>query len=128
MKIYLIPLLLVVQIFAAQPAIAINTRCQSIETETDSTGSEPVKKMDALSLTAYVTAVTAIASLFLVPALSLALFPAGMVMGIIGIARGRRKGYKNKKGWGLALAAVVLGGAFTLLFMTAFVVAILSFA
>ena len=128
MKVYLIPLLLLLQILLIPSAGAINSKTKPAETPADSTAGEAEKKMDALSLTAYLSAVTGVASLFLVPALSLALLPAGLVMGIIGLARGRRKGYKNKKGWGLALAAVVLGGAFTLLFMTAFIVAILSFA
>lgn len=128
MKKILLPLILLLQIFVLQPAGAVNTKCKPLETAVDTTASETVKTMDALSLTAYIVAVTGVASLFLGPALSLILLPAALVMGIIGISRGKRKGYKHKKGWGLALAAVVLGGAFTLLFMTAFVIAILSFA
>lgn len=128
MKIYLIPLLLLFQLVMVPSAGAINSKSKPAETQVDTLSGEPEKKMDALSLTAYISAVTGVASLFLVPALSLALLPAGLVMGIIALARGRRKGYKNKKGWGLALAAVVLGGGLVLLFMTALVVALLSFS
>lgn len=128
MKTYLIPLLLLFQLVMVPTAGAVNSKNKQSEALADSLSGDPEKKMDALSLTAYVSAVTGVASIFLLPALSLALLPAGLVMGIIALARGRRKGYKNKKGWGLALAAVVLGGAFTLLFMTAIVVALLSFS
>ncbi len=127
MKLYLIPLLLLFQLIIVPSAGAINSKSKPAETQADTLSGEPEKKMDALSLTAYISAVTGVASLFLVPALSLALMPAAFVMGIIGIARGKRKGYKNKKGWGLALVAVVLGGAYVLLFIGAFTIALLSF-
>ncbi len=127
MKKYLIPLLLLLQLVMVPSAGAVNQKNKPSEAQADTLSGDPDKKMDALSLTAYVTAVTGVASIFLIPALSLLLMPAGLIMGIIGIARGRRKWYKNKRGYGLALAAVVLGGGVTLLFMAAIVIAILTF-
>lgn len=71
------------------------------------------KRMDELSLIAYISTVAGIASLFLIPVASLILMPAGFLMGMIAIF-GNEKRYEKRRGRGLALAAVAVGGAYTL--------------
>jgi cobalamin biosynthesis protein CobD/CbiB len=84
------------------------------------------RKMDGLSLWAYITAFSALASLFVVPTLSLLLFPAGLVMGIIALVQGKRR-LEDRRGRGLAIAAVVLGGAFAALFVISFAIFLVAF-
>lgn len=71
------------------------------------------KRMDELSLIAYISTVAGIGSLFLIPVASLILMPAGFLMGMIAIF-GNEKRYEKRRGRGLALAAVAVGGAYTL--------------
>jgi len=83
-------------------------------------------KMDGLSLAAYVTSITGIASLFLLPTLGLLFLPAGFIMGII--AWRSKKRYERRKGKGLALAAVAIGGAFTLAAMVTLIAFFVTFS
>ncbi len=87
---------------------------------------QDARKMDELSLWSYIAAVTGIASFFVLPAASLLLFPAGLVMGIIALVRGRRS-IEDRRGKGLAIAAVVLGGAYTALFVISFAIFLIAF-
>jgi hypothetical protein len=79
------------------------------------------RKMDPLSLTAYALTVGGLASLFLTPALALLLIPAGFVVGLFALFGGRNR-FEKRKGRGLALAAVLLGGAFSLAIVVGFLV------
>ena len=71
------------------------------------------KRIDELSLVAYISTVAGIASFFLAPVASLILMPAGFLMGMITLF-GNEKRYEKRRGRGLALAAVAVGGAYTL--------------
>jgi len=84
------------------------------------------KKMDGLSLAAHIAVSTGIASFFLLPVLGLILLPAGFLMGIIAWAGGKKK-YEHKRGRGLALAAMAIGGAFTLAVLASFALFVLTF-
>ena len=97
---------------------AVNT----LRHEIDSLSSEQTeeKKMDALSLIAFVGAAVGIASLFFISPLSILLLPGAFVTGMIALLRGRER-YITRRGRGLALAALILGGAFTLYLFASFV-------
>ena|SRR5688572_22037455 len=101
------------------PALAVNTEPQSPGKEL-----EEEKKLDELSVFAYISAVAGIASFFFIPAASLLFLPAGLVMGMIAIAGGRKR-YEKRRGRGLALAAIALGGVFVLAVFASLVVSVL---
>ena len=84
------------------------------------------RKMDGLSLAAHIAITAGIASLFLVPELAIFLIPAGIVMGFIAWL-GRKKRYENRQGSGLALEAVLIGGALAFLILISMVGYILSY-
>ena len=69
--------------------------------------------MDGLSLASYVTTVASLAGLFFTPATIIGL-PVAFVLGLVALVR-RRGHFQNRRGKGLALTAVILGGAFTTL-------------
>ena len=70
------------------------------------------KKLDVLSLVAYIITVAGVSSFFFAPAASLVLFPVAFILGAIAFMGGKKR-YENRRGRGLALAAFALGGAFT---------------
>lgn len=82
---------------------------QSVKTEQKR---DDERRMDSLSMIAYGSVVAGLASLFLVPVLGLLLIPGGLVMGLLALFGGKNR-YEKRKGRGLAFAAVILGGAFT---------------
>ena len=72
--------------------------------------------MDSLSLIAYIFAVAGVASLFILAPVSIFLMPIAFITGMVAFLNKKR--YVNKRGRGLALAAVALGGAFSLIILT----------
>lgn len=82
--------------------------------------------MDGLSLAAHIAMSAGIASFFLLPELGLLFIPAGFVMGLIALVGGRKR-YEHKRGRGLALAAMAVGGAFTLAIFASFTLFLLAF-
>jgi hypothetical protein len=69
--------------------------------------------MDQLSLWAYILSFAGMGALFFSTAWTglpaLALLTAGFIMGLIGVLSGRNR-YKLRRGKGLAIAAMVIGG------------------
>jgi len=94
----------------------------TLQHETDSISNEQTeeKKMDALSLVAFAGAAAGIASLFIIAPLSILLLPGAFVTGLLALLRGREH-YVTRRGRGLAVAALILGGAFTLYLFASFV-------
>ena len=86
---------------------------------------ENPKKMDGLSLAAHIAITIGIASLFIVPPLSLLFFTLGFAMGMTAWSQRRRR-YINRRGQGLALTAVILGGTVVTLIAISFVGYLLS--
>ena len=82
------------------------------------------KKMDGLSLGAHIATCSGVVSLFLVPALSILLLPAGFIMGAI--ACKDKKRYEHRRGRGLAIASAAIGGAMILLIASSYVVFFLT--
>ena len=82
--------------------------------------------MDGLSLAAHIAVSAGIASFFLLPTAGLILLPAGFIMGVIAWAGGRKR-YERKRGRGLALAAMVLGGAVVVAVLAALTVFIWTY-
>ncbi|HUR31406.1 MAG TPA: hypothetical protein VMZ69_08225 [Saprospiraceae bacterium] len=97
---------------------AVNSECAK-ETKIKDKEAKEEKKMDELSLIAYVMTVAGVASFFLVPVASLFLFPVAFVLGAVAFLSGKKR-YKNRRGRGLALAAMALGGIFTLFLLGSF--------
>ncbi|MDQ3017149.1 MAG: hypothetical protein M3R25_10595, partial [Bacteroidota bacterium] len=64
MKTYLIPILLFFSLVVIHPAEAVNSEKSRKEKQEERQADNGEKKMDALSLVAYISAVTGIASLF----------------------------------------------------------------
>lgn len=121
MKTYRLPIILMIGLMvliSAGNLKAVNTIQQGIDSTSNEQPEE--KKMDGLSLAAYVGAVAGVASFFILPAVSILLLPAAFVTGTIAILSGRRR-YVTRRGRGLALAALILGGAFTLFLFASFV-------
>jgi len=77
--------------------------------------------MDPLAASAYAATVAGLAGLFLTPVITLILMPAGFIMGLIALM-GRRDRFKKRRGRGLAIAAVALGGAFSLLIVGSLII------
>ena len=106
-------------ITSVTPVLAVNTVQQGPRKEL-----QEEKKLDELSVIAYISAVAGIASFFFLPAASLLFLPAGLVMGMIAIVGGKKR-YEKRRGRGLALAAIALGGIFVLALFASLVVAVL---
>ena len=73
------------------------------------------KKLDGLSVTAYAMAMAGLASFFFVPVAGLFLLPIAFITGMVAFFGKKR--YVNRRGKGLALAAIILGGGFSLLLL-----------
>ena len=84
---------------------------------------EDERKIETVSLIAYISSVSGIASLFIIPTLSLLLFPAGFILGLIAFLNKKRR--INRRSRSLALAATILGGAFIGVVFTSFLVFLL---
>ncbi len=102
------------------PLMAVNSTREGREVLTGTRERKEEKKMDVLSLVAYISTMAGVASFFFVPVASLILLPAGLIMGMIGFLGGRKR-YESRRGRGLALASLVLGGAFTLMLFASFI-------
>jgi hypothetical protein len=83
------------------------------------------EKTDRFALWGFITAVTGLVSLFILPALGLVLVPVGLGLSIAGLSRTRKN---NSTGKGLAIAGLVAGsaGIFLLLLGVILAIAILS--
>jgi hypothetical protein len=97
---------------------------ERVEKEKKSTAEDP-RKLDGLSLAAHIATTFGIASLFVLPPLSLLFFTLGFALGITAWSQRRRR-YINKRGQGLALTAVILGGTVVTLIAISFVGFLLS--
>ncbi len=115
---HVIILMSILSLMGPIPAHAVQTHQQAVAKEKKELADE--KKMDALSLAAYVSAMAGIASFFVVPAASIALLPAAFIMGLIALLSGKKR-YLTKRGRGLALTATILGGTFTLFVFASFI-------
>lgn len=124
---YFLPLIFLVCLTAQwAPVYGINSNKTRQEKKELKDEERDIRKMDELSLWAYISAVTGIASFFVAPAASLLFFPAALVMGVIALVRGRRR-MEDRKGRGLAIAAVILGGAYVALFVITFTIFLFAF-
>ena len=72
--------------------------------------------MDSLSLVAYAFMMAGLASFFFLPPAGLFLLPAAFVMGLVAFLGGKKR-YANRRGKGLALAALAVGGGFSLVIL-----------
>lgn len=77
------------------------------------------KKMDGLSLISYVSTTVGLASLFILPVLGGILIPLGTILGLF--AWTSKKRYIHRRGRGLAIASVAVGGAFAFLIVVSFI-------
>ena len=107
-------------------ANSVNNRQEKKEITTEEKQDQKDKKMDGLSLVAHIAVCTGIACFFLLPQLGLLFVPAGFIMGVIAWAGGKRR-YKDRRGRGLALAAMALGGVFTMAFFASIAIFLLTF-
>lgn len=82
-------------------------------------------RMDGLSMAAHIATVTGLAELFLIPALGLVSIISGFVMGLIAWKTGKR--YEHRRGRGLAIASMALGGVIVLLVGISLVAFFLTF-
>jgi len=86
---------------------------------------EDTRKMDGLSLAAHIGITAGLASLFILPPLSLLFFTLGFAFGLTAWSQRRRR-YATRRGKGLALTAVILGGVFVTIIALSFVGYLLS--
>lgn len=124
-------------IFVPQQSIITNTSTVStasnvaVPTTKDKKGKKVKKikegkeKVDKFALWGFITAITGLASFFILPALGLVLVPVGLGLSIAGLSRTRKN---NSTGKGLAIAGLVAGsaGIFLLLLGVILAIAILS--
>jgi hypothetical protein len=77
---------------------------------------EKDKKMDTLSLVSYIASVGGLVALFLLPQVAAILMLGGFIGGLVAVASAKRR-FRNRKGRGLAIAAIVVGGIMPALFI-----------
>ena len=77
---------------------------------------EGEKKMDTLSLVSYIASVGGLAALFLLPQAAALLMLGGFIGGLVALASAKRR-FRNRRGRGLAIAAVAVGGIMPALFI-----------
>ena len=114
---YIILLISVISFLTPAPAGAIHSQNQEIAQTAGPKKKieKQEKKMDSLSLIAYIFAMGGLVSLFFVAPVSLFMMPIAFVSGLVAFLGKKR--YNKKRGRGLALAAVAIGGAFTLVIL-----------
>jgi hypothetical protein len=111
-----------------QPSISMSQQAEEKTPSDHPAGPQKKKekKMDTLSLVAHISIMAGIASFFFLPQLSLLLIPAAFIMGLLAVT-GRKDRLKSKRGRGLAIAALAVGGFFTLVVFASFAIYALSF-
>jgi hypothetical protein len=77
---------------------------------------EEEEKMDTLSLVSYIASVGGLVALFLLPQVAAILMLGGFIGGLVAVASAKRR-FRNRKGRGLAIAAMVVGGIMPALFI-----------
>ncbi|MEO6130519.1 MAG: hypothetical protein ABIQ02_01635 [Saprospiraceae bacterium] len=82
-------------------------------------------KMDGLSLAAHISTTTGIASLFLFPSAGLLLIVGGFIMGVI--AWRSKKRYEHRRGRGLIIGPIAIGGVFTMMVTLSLIAYFLTF-
>jgi hypothetical protein len=109
------------------PLCIVVLLCFTVPVTLQAVNTSPVEKaeqqdlpLDGLSVAAFASVMLGIASLFIVPALSILLFPAGLVMGAFAAFGKNKNRYEKRRGRGLALAAIIVGGAYVGLLAVAF--------
>ena len=120
MKIFYLLLIIIGIMAPISYSNAVNTQKEGLEKIERRKADKPEKqKIDVLSLVAHIAMTLGIASLFVVPELSLVLIPAAFIMGLIAWKNRR---YDHKRGKGLALSALILGGVFTTMVAISFLI------
>lgn len=120
MKSHRLPIILLITLvgfLAPSAAWSVHSEVRAKEKteKSEKKDQEKTKKLDPLSLTAYLFTMAGLVSFFFVPVASLIILPIAFITGMVAFFN--RKRFEKRRGRGLALAAFVIGGGFSLLIL-----------